>query len=255
MPIWIPMAIAAGISAASQIIGSRKAAQTARINTNLTIQENKKLADLAYERDQQALKAMNEYNSPKSQMQRFTDAGLNRALIYTQGNAGNQSQLIKYNPPSVQYNYEPNFRGTEFNSIKDLPLQYHQIKNLASIGKMNEAKAVMEQALSRYAQLIARGKAEAILTEMSANELKKLFNKQSLITWFEPVEDSTGNPYWKMKPGMEEKFTQDIITKLLTPTTNLEKSQADLKLKDQILKNLSFLPWLQPLLQFANMFR
>lgn len=35
----------------------------------------------------------NQYNSPKAQMERFAEAGLNPNLIYTQGNAGNASPV------------------------------------------------------------------------------------------------------------------------------------------------------------------
>lgn len=37
---------------------------------------------------------MNKYNSPKEQMKRFREAGLNPNLVYDQGNPGNQSQPV-----------------------------------------------------------------------------------------------------------------------------------------------------------------
>lgn len=249
MPIWIPMAIAAGVSAASQIIGNRSAAKTARLNTNLTIAENKKLAEMAYQKDLQQLQAMNEYNSPKAQMQRFTDAGLNRNLIYSQGNPGNQSQLIKYNAPTVQYGYQPKWKGNEFDSIKDLPLQYYQIKNLAAMGRINEAKSVMEQALSKYADDIANYK-QAMLYDTSELKLfERLFKEEEMKQFF-----SYSNGKFYLKPEKAELFIQNLTTRFLTPTTNLEKTQKDIAIKDQLLKNLSVIPWLQPLIQFLKMF-
>lgn len=44
---------------------------------------------------------MNEYNSPKSQMARYTDAGLNPNLIYGQGTPGNQPSPVSMGVPKV----------------------------------------------------------------------------------------------------------------------------------------------------------
>ena len=46
---------------------------------------------------------MNEYNSPKAQMQRFKEAGLNPMLIYQQGNPGNASSPVQYNKPNIEF--------------------------------------------------------------------------------------------------------------------------------------------------------
>lgn len=40
---------------------------------------------------------MNEYNSPAEQMKRFTEAGLNPNLVYSQGSSGNASSAAGYN--------------------------------------------------------------------------------------------------------------------------------------------------------------
>lgn len=42
--------------------------------------------------NKRATDRMNEYNTPKNQMKRFKEAGLNPNLVYGQGNPGNQSQ-------------------------------------------------------------------------------------------------------------------------------------------------------------------
>jgi len=47
------------------------------------------------------IKAQNEYNTPRNQMSRFQDAGLNPNLIYGQGNPGNQSQVA--NAPDISH--------------------------------------------------------------------------------------------------------------------------------------------------------
>lgn len=69
MPAWVvPAAIAAG----GAIINSFSNWRARKINENY-------------------VKSNNEYNSPKSQMQRYQAAGLNPHLVYSQGNPGNQS--------------------------------------------------------------------------------------------------------------------------------------------------------------------
>ena len=59
-------------------------------------------SELAYQRELEMWNKQNEYNSPTSQMQRFSSAGLNPNLIYGQGNAGNATVLPKYNAAKYQ---------------------------------------------------------------------------------------------------------------------------------------------------------
>lgn len=81
---------------------------TAKRNTDKTIQANKALAEYQYSRDIEMWNKSNQYNTPAMQMQRFKNAGLNPNLIYGQGNAGNTaSTLPKYQAPTVRYDYKP----------------------------------------------------------------------------------------------------------------------------------------------------
>lgn len=57
---------------------------------------NEHLAKFQADANQKYLDAQNQYNAPKSQMQRFQEAGLNPHLIYGQGNPGNQSTPLSY---------------------------------------------------------------------------------------------------------------------------------------------------------------
>lgn len=58
---------------------------------------NLKLAEYQYSKDLEMWNMQNEYNSPKSQMQRYIDAGMNPNLVASQGSSGNATQLPKYN--------------------------------------------------------------------------------------------------------------------------------------------------------------
>lgn len=256
MPIpLLPLMLAGtGISAISNLIGSKHASNVAKRNTNLTIAENKKQAELAYQRELQNISAMNKYNSPQSQMERFKEAKLNPNLIYQQGNPGNQSQLARYNAPRLEYNYMPVFKGSEFDSIKNLPLSYAQVKNQLAIGDLNSAKATMEKALSKYAGMLARNKAYASMTEQQANEISYILGQKKIEKLFDIKEDSTGTPYFELKPQYADDFIQSIVDKWKQETTTLGKSQVDIEIKNRLLKNLSVVPFLQPLIQFLKLF-
>lgn len=56
---------------------------------------NMELARYQTEANERYQREQNEYNSPKNQMSRFQEAGLNPNLIYGQGNPGNQSAPTK----------------------------------------------------------------------------------------------------------------------------------------------------------------
>ena len=61
----------------------------------------------------------NNYNSPQSQMQRFQDAGLNKNLIYGQGNSGNAGSV---QTPDVQ---AVHFQSPQWgDAVKEAPLAF-----------------------------------------------------------------------------------------------------------------------------------
>lgn len=250
----IPLMLATtGISTLGKFIANRQAAKVARQNTNLTIAENKKQAELAYQREQQQISEMNKYNSPQSQMERFKEARLNPNLIYNQGTPGNQTQFAKYNAPRLEYNYIPKFKGDEFESIKQLPLAYAQVKNSLAVGKTNEAKAKMEEAISIYASEIASSKFYSVINQQAKDELEYIIGKSKLFGMTETVKTSEGDLY-RVKPEYMEVIIQDVINKYKMSTTELGKSQTDVQIKNQLLKNLGVVPFLQPLIQFLKLF-
>lgn len=97
----IAPAIIAGIIAAGSAIINRIAENRAQKKQNAA---NMALADKEFALNQTAVDKQNAYNSPVSQMYRYTEAGLNPNLIYGSGSAsaGNQSSLASYNAPQAQ---------------------------------------------------------------------------------------------------------------------------------------------------------
>lgn len=91
---WIvPAAIAAGSIIANAASARRQA------------KENRKFAEYQNLVNSQMLDKQLAYNTPKMQMQRYQDAGLNPHLIYGQGNPGNQASpqtSADFKPPDIQ---------------------------------------------------------------------------------------------------------------------------------------------------------
>lgn len=81
---WIIPAVIAVGSLVAGIIGQRKQAK-----------ENRKLAEYQNQANEAYLEKQLEYNTPKNQMTRWQEAGLNPHLVYGQGNPGNQSSPIQ----------------------------------------------------------------------------------------------------------------------------------------------------------------
>lgn len=116
--------IAAGIGTlAAGIWDAISTRKTAKENTDKTIAANKAEAEVAYERAKDMVQMQNEYNSPQSQMQRFAAAGLNPHLVYSQGNAGNQSSTPEYRPARLEYNYAAGNYGAAVNSMLPMMMQ------------------------------------------------------------------------------------------------------------------------------------
>lgn len=80
------------------------------INAGVGAAQNKKqrrherqMADLAWEREVDMWNAQNEYNSPRNQMNRYSEAGLNPHLAVSGGNPGNASGTPTYQKPGSKF--------------------------------------------------------------------------------------------------------------------------------------------------------
>ncbi len=93
----------AGISAASSIGSGLLNQLFARKNAKRQLNSDKELAKFQFDQNLEMWNRQNAYNDPASQMQRYTDAGLNPNMIYGSGtsSAGNSSQIPKYTAPKT----------------------------------------------------------------------------------------------------------------------------------------------------------
>lgn len=111
------------------------------ISTILTNKANRSLAEYSYEQQKQMIREQNEYNSPKAQMERYQEAGLNPNLIYGDGSSmsGNQQGIAKYEAPTmVAPRLSPSEDLARFAQIAinqamskaDLDIKHQQFENL-----------------------------------------------------------------------------------------------------------------------------
>jgi hypothetical protein len=119
-----------------------------RKNTKDTIAANKALAQQQYQYDLDMWNKMNEYNSPASQMARYSAAGLNPNLIYGSGSAsaGNASSMPHYQAPRVDYAGRSPLADIPgiISMYQDFKLKNAQIDNVEAATRNVEARTATE---------------------------------------------------------------------------------------------------------------
>lgn len=129
------------LSIAGQGFSQLMASETARQNTNKTIEANKKMAEYQYSKDVEMWNRGNAYNDPLHQMERLKKAGLNPNLVYGSGSPVGMAsgQLPKYNAPTLEYNYQPAVNpGAMLSAFQDYRLGNAQISNVKEQQKQRE---------------------------------------------------------------------------------------------------------------------
>lgn len=138
-----------------------------------------KLAQYQYDKAVEMWNRQNEYNSPKSQMARLAEAGLNPNLVYGSGNVvGNTSaQAPTYSPPDMSH-FIPDYRGA-FQATFDSMQRMATVKNLDSqndnLVKQNqvlESQIALNEA-NRHA-IDAKTQGQLLTNKQIPLEMKKL---------------------------------------------------------------------------------
>lgn len=137
---WISTLIAAG-AGIYNTVQNRK-------NVKDTNRANRELAEYQYSKDLEMWERMNQYNAPKSQMERYAAAGLNPNLAYGGGGsaAGNANSMPQYNAPRQDF--------TGMNILQGIPemigmyqrfqMGQAQIDNVQAQTRNTEAKTATE---------------------------------------------------------------------------------------------------------------
>lgn len=106
-----------------------------------TNKANMDLAEYQWSKNLEMWNLQNEYNSPKSQMQRFIEAGLNPNLIYGKGSSGNATSLPSYSAPRMQAFNKQAVMMSQLGSIVSLINTIKQGKLIDSQAEKNRADA------------------------------------------------------------------------------------------------------------------
>lgn len=129
------------ISGAGSLIGGITNAfgQSSANETNIQLaRENREWQEMMWNKQ-------NEYNSPAAQIQRMKEAGLNPALMYSQGNVGNAGSPGSIPTPQVQpiTGFGNGISGAA-DSIGDAMIKLEQVKQMRAQTKLLAAKATKE---------------------------------------------------------------------------------------------------------------
>lgn len=96
-------------------------AETSRWITEKNNQAQMELAKYQNDYNLQMWNKQNEYNTPAAQVARMKEAGLNPALMYSQGNTGNASPAPSAAVPDIDYSkVKPAYQVARFQWLKDI---------------------------------------------------------------------------------------------------------------------------------------
>lgn len=87
----------------------------------------------------------NQYNSPQAQMNRFQEAGLNKNLVYSQGNPGNASGISAPNPVRPEFTPLP---LDKLNPMGSLMLMYDLEQKQAGTDNMKIQNSILHEELA-----------------------------------------------------------------------------------------------------------
>lgn len=96
----------AGVQAAGNVLDSIVGLFTQKSRDKRQLEHSKELQKYAFDKNMEAWRIQNAYNTPAAQMERFKEAGLNPNLIYGKGTPGLASELPKYQAPRPNYKYQ-----------------------------------------------------------------------------------------------------------------------------------------------------
>lgn len=101
------------------------------------LRHNKSLAAFQHANNRQLLQQQLEYNTPKNQMARYKDAGLNPNMVVSQGSAGNQSAPLSY--PDIKPS-DMTFGSQIGTQILDNLMKYKQTQLIDTQKDLNKVK-------------------------------------------------------------------------------------------------------------------
>ena len=176
-------------------IGSRKRAYKRSLQT----------MDHQFALDKKMWDYQNAYNTPKSQMQRLSDAGLNPALMYGQGTTGNSNSLPQSKFTQLEPFTQPSDIAQSTAAGTQLSLVNAQKKNIESQTTLNSITGAIKSGELELAKEMSKYQ----MANLTADTESKLEQKKLLV---------------------QQRLTE------IQNETNMQRKNANEKLRGEILK-------------------
>lgn len=221
MPFPIAAAIMAGASIAGGLIQNS---------------QNKKAATRKFKRDLKLMKYQNEYNSPKEQMARFDEAGLNPNLVYSQGNAGNMSSV-----PQAPMEEPAQWQAI----LPDAVLKMQQAKLMESQTSLNNIRVdesvvkqelmVAQKELVRANPYMNKSYVDSFVTQMQAIAALKKQEMQYMLSTTDAPLGSLDFSKGGIQVGHQKMFKEfEILSK------RFDLMSSDQQIKSQVFQSKEF---------------
>jgi hypothetical protein len=226
---------------------------------------NMKLSSYQYSKDLDMWNRMNVYNSPKEQMTRFQEAGLNPNLMYGQGTPGNSATMPKYQAPEINVSRTPFNSMQVMGAYQDTTMKQAQIDNVKAQRRNTDADTVIKLSEGKYADALNQARAGKTMEDWKQADINRIWSEMELKTVMVRGED---NKYY-IKPEYLDSYvnavTADKVHKgnqeYIQRSENIRKTQADVAavqiLNEIRRKEKEYLEsggkYFNPILQFLRM--
>nr|QJB19625.1 MAG: DNA pilot protein [Microvirus sp.] len=200
--------------------------ETDRRNMIRQNEMNMKMSDLEYKRNLELWNMNNQYNTPKAQMARYGDAGLNPNLIYGQGSSGNSGSIFRYQAPEQRATRQPIDVMGALSAYQDVRMKQAQTNNVEQQNRNIKLDGDLKQKQLDWVDRLNAVKEGLTSQQIQTMWVNRQWDEQEVRRWFEQKEDGK----WYIKPELEEIYKEILsaqaTSKMMQPTMELERTQA-----------------------------
>lgn len=179
------------------------------------------------------IREMNRYNSPKNQMKRYREAGLNDALIYGQGSPGLQTQIAQ--SPNYGQSIASGVDTYNQTRLADSTISANEAKSIKAVSdvSVNEAK----EEILRKNPLLDEGYLNSLIELMRASAQEKAAGAtvKEVEAEFLTTRDQLPNGNWDVSNG-----TKKMQVELDTLLKRFDLLNQDSQVKAEIIKSKEF---------------
>jgi len=228
--------VQAGLNILSDAIASKR-----------QLKHNKSLAAYQFGQNRQLLQEQLAYNTPKAQMERYKDAGLNPNMVLSQGSAGNQSAPLSYpdiKPADVGY-------GAQLGSVlMDQFLKVRQgelLKTQTDLNNVKKDEVTINKDLKRAQTEVVKANpylnksyVDAMVTQLQSTALMKKQEADFLLQ--ETSADQKNRFFYEQEGGAYnvERGWIKLSNQLRLLDQKFELGEKDQQAKAQIIQSKEF---------------